>query len=161
MKEIDNHYHRSAALEEKFRDHRLTPQRRMILDVFLSRDDQHLSADEIHNLIRQQEGEIGIATVYRNLDLMAELGLLNKINFGDGRSRYELAQSHLDHHQHHHLVCLCCQEIFEVKDDLLTHLEEQIKKEHNFAIVDHNVQFYGYCAVCQKQVGLTENKSGD
>jgi len=137
-----------SEMESQFKQYRLTPQRRLVLEIFLENREKHLSAEEIYQLSRQKE-EIGLATIYRTLDLLEELGLLSKINFGDGRSRYELIQDGLnDTHNHHHLICLNCGRIQEVEEDLLHKLEEIVERKHHFSIVNHNLQFYGYCNRC-------------
>jgi Fur family ferric uptake transcriptional regulator len=134
-------------LSERFRDRKLTPQRRLVLETLLENPDSHLSAEELYLLAKDKDPEIGLATIYRTLDLLDELNILHKLNFGDGRSRYELSHQQVDH-QHHHLICLSCNQILEVKEDLLHQLEELIEDGHGFRIVDHRVQFYGYCASC-------------
>ncbi len=137
------------AMESQFKEYRLTPQRRLVLEIFLQHRQRHLSAEEVFTFSRARGEEIGLATIYRTLELLEGLGLIHKLNFGDGRSRYEMAHQDLSHHHHHHLVCLGCDEIFEVEDDLLHQLEEVIEQKHGFDIVNHNLQFYGYCSKCQ------------
>lgn len=136
-------------MENQFKDYRFTPQRRLVLEIFLENRERHLSAEEVFNFSRERGEEIGLATIYRTLELLEDLGLIHKLNFGDGRSRYELAHQDISDHHHHHLVCLGCDGIFEVEDDLLHQLEEVIEKKHGFDIVNHNLQFYGYCSNCQ------------
>lgn len=135
--------------KKKFKDYKLTPQRKLILEIFLENQDEHLSAEEVYRLIQEKGEDIGLATIYRTLDLLDELGVLHKLNFGDGKSRYEINKSEKSHH-HHHLICVKCHEIMEVKDDLLQKLEETIEKEHDFEILDHRVKFYGYCPLCSE-----------
>lgn len=138
-----------SEIESQFKQYRLTPQRRLVLEIFLENKEKHLSAEEVYQLSREKEEEIGLATIYRTLDLLEELGLLSKINFGDGRSRYELAQDDLNTaHNHHHLICLKCGRILEVEEDLLHQLEEIVEKKHQFSVVNHHLQFYGYCNRC-------------
>ena len=138
-------------LRQKFRerDYKLTPQRQIILQVFINNRDKHLSAEDVHNIVRQQSNDIGLATVYRTLELFSELEILQKINFGDGRSRYEINETSSPHH-HHHLICLTCGRVIEFADDLMEDLETIIAKNSNFTIVDHQVKFYGYCQECRK-----------
>lgn len=130
------------------KDYRLTPQRQVILKIFLDNMDRHLSAEEVYQLVKKEHPEIGLATVYRTLDLLAELDVLQKMNFGDGRSRYELS-SEEDTHHHHHLICLRCQRVLEFEDDLLEELENRIEARSGFKVVNHQVKFYGYCRDCQ------------
>ncbi|MBT9173856.1 MAG: Ferric uptake regulation protein [Syntrophomonadaceae bacterium] len=132
---------------EQFKEHKLTPQRRVILQCLQDNAERHLSAEELYALSKNLDPEIGLATVYRTLELLEELNILHKLNFGDGRSRYELCHLQARHH-HHHLVCLDCRQILEVKEDLLHQLEDLIEGELGFRIVDHRVQFYGNCSDC-------------
>lgn len=139
------------AIKEKLKDkgYKLTTQRRAILKVVVDNYDKHLSSDEVHNIVREEYPEIGIATVYRTLQLFEKLNIVYKLNFDDGCSRYEINTGSEEHH-HHHLICLECGDVQEVKIDLLDTLEEEIEREGNFMIVDHNVKFYGYCKKCKK-----------
>lgn len=140
-------------IKNQFKEYRLTPQRRLVLEIFMENKEQHLSAEELYQLSRDKGEEIGLATIYRTLELLEELGLLQKMNFGDGRSRYEMVQTDMQdrhHHHHHHLICLECGRILEVEEDLLSQLEQVVEKKHNFQIINHYLQFFGYCPSCQK-----------
>ncbi|AHF06766.1 Fur family transcriptional regulator [Desulfitobacterium metallireducens] len=134
---------------DRLRDnsYKLTPQRQTILRTFLDNADRHLSAEDVYSLVKHEYPDMGLATVYRTLDLLAELGILQKNDFGDGRSRYEFARKDL--HHHHHLICLNCGEVSEFDDDLLESLEAVILKRNHFKVVDHNLKFLGYCRKCQ------------
>lgn len=132
------------------REYKLTPQRQIILQVFIDNRDKHLSAEDVHNIVRQQSNDIGLATVYRTLELLSELDILQKMDFGDGRSRYEMNETSTPHH-HHHLICLYCGKVIEFEDDLLDDLENKISKKSSFTIVDHQVKFYGYCRECREK----------
>ena len=77
-----------------------------------------------------------------------KLEVLQKMDFGDGRSRYEINETSTPHH-HHHLICLGCGKVKEFEDDLLETLETTIASKSNFMIVDHQVKFYGYCQECK------------
>lgn len=137
-------------LRQKLRErqYKLTPQRQIILQIFLDNQDKHLSAEDVHNIVRKQSNDIGLATVYRTLELLSELEVLQKMDFGDGRSRYEINETSTPHH-HHHLICLSCGKVIEFEDDLLETLESTIAKNSNFTIIDHQVKFYGYCQECR------------
>lgn len=131
--------------------HKMTPQRQTVLQIFLSRAGEHLSAEDVHGLLRKDGSEIGLATVYRTLELLSELGVLQQVEFGDGRSRYELNDTDPKVHQHHHLICLRCGKVSGFSDDLLEPLEQDISKKSKFHIVDHQVKFFGYCQECQRR----------
>ncbi|MBR4694720.1 MAG: transcriptional repressor [Selenomonadaceae bacterium] len=134
------------------RQHKMTPQRRIVLQIFLDRPGEHLSAEDVHGILRSNRLEIGLATVYRSLELLNKLGLLQKMEFGDGCSRYELNTTDPSAHQHHHLICIRCNKVIEFEDDLLEALEQDIADKSGFRIVDHQVKFFGYCKECQNSI---------
>ncbi|KJS87562.1 MAG: Fur family transcriptional regulator [Peptococcaceae bacterium BICA1-8] len=133
----------------KAKDYKITPQRKVIINAFAQNMEKHLSAEDVYQFVKHSHPEIGLATVYRTLDLLAELQILKKMNFGDGRSRYEFCKD--DDHHHHHLICLECDKVFEFEDDLLESLEAIISKRNGFKIIDHQLKFYGYCVKCQQE----------
>lgn len=133
--------------ELKKKEYKLTPQRLTILQVFMDNAGGHISAEELYSLVKKENPEIGLATVYRTLDLLAELGILMKMDFGDGKARFELCDNEL--HHHHHLICLSCGKVEEFDMDLLESLEDSISCKTGFKIVDHRLKFYGYCRKCQ------------
>lgn len=128
-------------------DYKLTPQRRVIMQAFLDYSEKHLSAEDIYGIVKEKNPDIGLATIYRTLDLLAELGILQKMNFGDGRSRYEFSEDHV--HHHHHLICLKCGMVQEFEDDALENLEQEIAQKSGFTITDHQLKFYGHCKKCK------------
>ena len=131
------------------RGYKMTPQRKQILQIFVEHP-EHLSAEDVYGILREQDSEIGLATVYRALDLLSELGILVKIDFGDGCARYELNTADPNVHHHHHLICVKCKKVIEFEDDLLDNLEATISKKSGFQILNHEVKFFGYCKDCQK-----------
>lgn len=126
---------------------KLTPQRRSVLSTILESEGKHLSVEEIYDLVKQNCPEIGLATVYRTMQVLDELKLVYKHNFDDGRIRYEITPN--EDHQHHHLVCKKCGCVIEVEEDLLEQLEIQVEHKYNFSVTDHNVKFFGYCSKCK------------
>lgn len=136
-----------SKLSEK--GYKLTTQRRIISDVILENQGHHLSSEEIYDRVKSKYPEIGLATVYRTLQLLEELEIVYKLNFDDGCNRYEI-NSNTNDHRHHHLICLECGKVLEVELDLLENLEDEIEREGKFKIVDHNVKFFGYCEDCRK-----------
>ena len=129
--------------------HKMTPQRKVVLEVFLEIENAHLSAEDVRGMLRDRDSDIGLATVYRALELMCDLGILQKMDFGDGCSRYELNLTEPNAHQHHHLICRGCGKVFEFSDDLMDELEDTIAEKCKFKILDHQVKFFGYCEECQ------------
>ncbi len=139
-------------LRRRFREkhYKVTPQRQKILQVFADNQDQHLSAEDAYTKLRVTSPDIGLATVYRTLEMLDELGFLHRIEFGDGKSRYELATGDSSH-AHHHLICLSCGIVKEFGDDLLETLESFVSRTADFQITDHQVKFYGYCRDCRNK----------
>lgn len=133
----------------KEKGYKLTPQRRAIVDIIIDKEGQHLTAEEIYDEVKKICPDIGLATVYRTVLLLEEVGVIYKLDLNDGCSRYELVHSD-EEHRHHHLVCNKCKKVFEVRDDLLEELEERIEKTYKFKILDHSVKFFGICSECCK-----------
>lgn len=106
-------------VEEKLRarEYKLTPRREHILRVLLENKDKHLSAEEVYNLVKLKAPDVGLATVYRTLELFCDFDIIHSMDFGDGRKRYEFGDSESDGHHHHHLICLKCGAILEVEED--------------------------------------------
>lgn len=129
---------------------KVTTQRISILKVLSACDDKHLTAEEIYELVKIDYPEIGLATVYRTIQLLLELKLIDSVQLGDGFVRYEFGHNEEGDkkHHHHHLVCLSCGKVVSFEDDLLEKLEEKIEEKTSFRVVDHDVKFYGYCIDC-------------
>ena len=131
------------------KSYKLTPQREATLTVLLEREEDHLSAEEVYLLVKEKAPEIGLATVYRTLELLSELKIVDKINFGDGVSRYDLRKEGVEHF-HHHLVCMECGAVEEIIEDLLSDVEKIVEDEWEFQVKDHRLTFHGICKQCQK-----------
>lgn len=139
----------AAVFKERLKEKgcKLTLQRRSVLDVLIEHCEEHLSTEEIYGKVKEKYPEIGLATVYRTVQLFEDMGIIDRLNFDDGCSRFELASEDTVHH-HHHLICETCNRVFEVENDLLTEIEAEIERKYNFEIHDHNVMFYGKCKDC-------------
>lgn len=131
--------------------YKLTVQRQAVLDVISRHEGEHLSPEEIYEIVKKEYPDIGLATVYRTLILLNKLGIIYKIDFDDGRSRYELNREREDH-RHHHIICTECGSVEEVEEDLLESLENQILKNKGFIVKNHRVKFYGLCKNCQENI---------
>jgi Fur family ferric uptake transcriptional regulator len=145
--------HRLSArvqLKLKENDIRLTQRRKAILETLAQATSSHLSADEIYLKIKQSDSNVGLATVYRTLDLFAEAGIVHVLDFGDGFRRFELVSDNAPHY-HHHLICLVCGDIAEFDHDLLENLEHKVEEMAKFRVINHSLRFYGYCEQCQEK----------
>ncbi len=128
--------------------YKLTPQREATVRVLLEHEEDHLSAEDVYLLVKEKAPEIGLATVYRTLELLSELKVVDKINFGDGVSRYDLRQEGAAHF-HHHLVCIECGAVDEIQEDLLGDVEKIVEEHWKFQVKDHRLTFHGICSRCQ------------
>ncbi|MGM9925936.1 MAG: Fur family transcriptional regulator [Bacillus sp. (in: firmicutes)] len=137
--------------------YKLTPQREATVRVLLEHEEDHLSAEDVYLLVKEKSPEIGLATVYRTLELLTELKIVDKINFGDGVSRYDLRQEGADHF-HHHLVCMECGAVDEIQEDLLDDVEAVVEKRWHFKIKDHRLTFHGICYRCQSKEDENQSK---
>ena len=134
----------------KQKGYKLTPQRRAILNGIIKSEGSHLTAEELYDLVKIDCPEIGLATIYRTVQLLEEMNVIRKLDLDDGCSRYEL--NHEDeNHQHHHLICNVCGNVLEVQGDLLEELESIVEKKYNFKIKDHSLKFYGLCEKCEEK----------
>ena len=133
---------------------RITVPRQVILEV-LSKEKKHVSAEEIFLKVHKKYPDIGLTTVYRTLNLLTEIGLILKFDFGDGKARYELSSGPEKEEHHHHLVCTNCKRVIDYRDfieeeeKLFKKTEKVLTDKYNFKITDHFVRFYGLCEECR------------
>ena len=117
---------------------RMTTQRRIIARV-LSVAQDHPDVEEVHRRAVEVDSSVSIATVYRTVRLFEEAGILERHDFGDGRSRYEEATD--DHHDH--LINIKTGEVVEFTNTEIEALQERIAKAHGLKLVDHKLELYG------------------
>ncbi len=117
---------------------RITDQRRIIAKV-LSESEDHPDVEALHRRASRIDSNISIATVYRTVRLFEEAGILERHEFGDGRSRYEAAS---DAH-HDHLINVETGEVVEFVDEELEELQRRIAEKLGFRLVDHRMELYG------------------
>jgi Fur family transcriptional regulator, ferric uptake regulator len=133
--------------------YRMTVPRQAIMEV-LNGTGKHLSAEDIYMKVHRTYPNVGLTTVYRTLELLTQMGLIVKFDFGDGRSRYEPIEEAENGH-HHHLVCTSCKRIIEYTEfideemDFLKRAEKGLSKKYGFDIRSHIIQFYGLCDKCK------------
>lgn len=125
--------------------HKLTPQRELILEVFLDMGG-HPAPEELYTAVKQHDRSVGQATVYRTLKLLTEAGIAKELHFGDGLTRYEhrLGQDH-----HDHLICEQCGSKVEVVDHRIEELQEELAAKHGFKLTGHRMYLYGLCSQCR------------
>jgi Fur family ferric uptake transcriptional regulator len=123
---------------------RNTRQRAAVLDL-LAGTDEFRSAQQLHAELRARGSGIGLTTVYRTLQLLAEAGELDQMRMDDGEQRYRRC-SRSQHH--HHLVCRGCGRTVEVEGPAVERWAEKLASEHGFTQVDHTLEIVGTCADC-------------
>ncbi len=129
---------------------KVTTQRIAILEVLSNRPDEHLTAEDIYDCVKNMYPDIGLATVYRTIQVLSELKLIDKLNLNDGFVRYEIGKgSKEDCHHHHHLICVNCGQVFTFQDDLLENLEQKIEATMDFQVLNHEVKLFGICSTCK------------
>jgi Fur family transcriptional regulator, ferric uptake regulator len=126
---------------------RSTEQRRLIVETFFHAP-AHITIEELLGQVRSADPRVGYATVYRTLKLLAESGIANERHFGDGLTRYELADG--DTH-HDHLICIECHGITEFEEPRIESLQDEVAARHGFELRTHKHELYGICAACQAQ----------
>lgn len=142
-------------LRKKLREKglKVTQQRLLVLSVLEQNSGRHMTAEDICELVAEDYPEIGLATVYRALQLLWDMQLVDRINLDDGCVRYEIG--HLlqgeAKHNHHHLICRSCGRVVPFDDDLLDDLEQHIESATGFYVLDHELKFYGLCRECRKK----------
>jgi len=124
---------------------RSTDQRRLIVETFFH-SENHVSIEELLAQVRSRDPRVGYATVYRTLKLLAECGVANERRFGDGLTRYELAD---DATHHDHLICVDCGDIVEFEEPRIEELQEKVAFHYGFALRSHKHELYGVCPACQ------------
>ena len=116
---------------------RMTSQRQIIIQVIEESDD-HPDVDQLYLRSVELDNTISIATVYRTVKLLEEASLIERLEFGDGRSRYEEAGEH-----HEHLVDIETGEVHEFYNEELETLKTEIAREMGYDLIDHRLELYG------------------
>ncbi len=118
-----------------------TGTRREVVEFFLTAR-PHLSAEELHVLMKKAGSRASIATVYRTLNLLKDAGLVEQCSFTDGRSVFEIIDPN-DHHDH--LVCLDCHTVTEFCHPVIEQQQLEIAQQHGFKLSSHHHVLYGHC----------------
>jgi len=127
---------------------KFTKQRELIYSILLN-STEHLSAEEIFNLIKKEypTNSIGLATIYRNLSFLEENNLIKAIKIKDGVKKYEINKN--EHHDH--LICIKCGKIIEFFNEKIEKEQEKIAKEFGFSLTGHCMYLYGICKECKEK----------
>lgn len=135
------------ALRESGR--RLTSQRCLILDVLRESDD-HLDAEAVHDRARDHAGDISLATVYRTLTLLKEMGLVEEHRLGEGHSHYEAVQEA----PHYHFTCRRCGKVIEFDAPLVNRIRRRLCEQQGVEVTRAHLHLSGYCKDCREEGAL-------
>lgn len=131
---------------------KVTSQRLMVLNILSAHGDEHLTVEEIYDLAKEESPEIGLATIYRTVQVLLELHVIEKVTFDDGFARYELnGEETGSGHRHHHAICTQCGKVYSLETDLLDTLEKQVFESLGLEVTDHEVKLYGLCSACRRK----------
>ncbi len=123
---------------------RVTHQRALILEIIRQ---GHLDADEIYRRAKEKEPRISLSTVYRTLQKLKNLGLVEELHFDEAHHHYEAKPSA----EHYHLVCLGCGRVIEFRQPLSHFITKNVAEAKDFDILETEVRVTGYCAKCRKR----------
>lgn len=124
---------------------RITIQRQAILE-YLIKSMSHPTADEIYKSLEDKFTNMSVATVYNNLRVFREVGLVNELTYGDTSSRFDLVTT-----DHYHVICEKCGEMVDFYYPGLVQLEHVASNATGFKVGNHRMEFYGICPDCADQ----------
>ena len=124
---------------------RVTHQRALIMGI-IRQGRGHLDADEIYRRAREKESRLSLSTVYRTLQMLKKLGLVEELHFDEEHHHYEVKPSA----EHHHLVCLGCGRVIEFYYPLSRYLRKKVPEAKDFDITETEIRMTGYCAKCRR-----------
>jgi Fur family transcriptional regulator, ferric uptake regulator len=145
VRRVSRHTKEIAALKTHLAKHqlKLTRQREQILDAFLK--NEHITAEQMYRVLNKKDPHVGLATIYRTLNLFCEAGLAQARHFGT-QTQYDNV-SHKGHHDH--LICTGCGKIVEFENCEIERLQEEVARRNGFVIQTHKLELYGLCASCR------------
>ena len=124
---------------------RLTTQRQIILEE-LSKVKTHPTASEVYDMVRKRLPRIGLGTVYRNLELMAENGIIVKLEVGGTQKRFDATTD-----AHYHIRCSCCGRVDDINVPVIDSLVDAAAENSSYQIIGHHIEFTGICSKCREE----------
>ena len=128
--------------------YKMTRQREIVFNAMNSKPHLHFTVEDILDIVHEAHPEIGVATIYRTLQIFIQTGIVQRLDLLNRRAYYEISEQ-----KHHHMICLSCGAIVEVTDEATEAVLNmvKIKKQvlNDFRVVDCQIYFYGYCKNCQ------------
>ena len=129
---------------EQLPNMRITTQRQIILEE-LSKVTSHPTANEVYDMVRKRLPRIGLGTVYRNLELMADSGIILKLEVGGSQKRFDATTE-----SHYHIRCTKCDKVDDIEIPVQEHINDAASAATNYTILGHHIEFSGICTTCQK-----------
>lgn len=127
------------------RGYKVTPQRRAVYAVLAGSQGAPLNTEDIHRRCLETQAGMGVATVYRALELFCEIGLAQHVHLHESASYYELVEPE----HHHHLVCVQCGSMTAVQSCLVEDMADTIRDDFDFLVTSHCLSMFGYCPSCK------------
>ncbi len=121
---------------------RLTTQRQIILEE-LGKVTSHPTANEVYDMVRKRLPRIGLGTVYRNLELLADSGVILKLEVGGTQKRFDATVE-----PHYHIRCTRCGKVDDIEIPVQGHINDAAQKASNYQILGHHIEFSGICGAC-------------
>jgi len=131
---------------------RMTRQRKIILEE-LQKVNTHPSADEIYEMVRLRLPRISLGTVYRNLEILSELGKIQKLQLSGSLKRFDWNTN-----KHYHIRCVRCNRVDDAPIAPLNQIEDELYESTVFEIIGHNLEFVGLCPECSKKISKVDPK---
>lgn len=129
------------------RGRRLTRQRRLVLEIFAAHAG-HLEADRVYQLAKERDPHISLATVYRSLALLKEIGLVQEHRLGQDHGHFEASPTD----PHYHFTCLRCQRVIEFDAPQVKMIAQDLSEREGLRITDIHLLLSGYCAQCRQEM---------
>jgi len=126
--------------------HRLTPQRMAVLKTLVT-NEEHLSVEQIYDRVRVDFPMTSLATIYKTVAVLKEMGEVLELGFSDGSNRYDGSKPY----PHPHLICIKCKNIVDIDISTLDALSQKIAQKTGYRIVNHRLDFFGICPQCREK----------
>jgi len=130
----------------KERGHRLTPQRMAVLKI-LAASEEHPSVEQIYERVKAEFPMTSLATIYKTVTLLKEMGEVLELGFSDDSNRYDGIRPY----PHPHLICIKCKKIVDPKVAIWSELRQEVARSTSYQIVSHRLDFFGICPQCQEK----------
>lgn len=146
MNSISNKKINTRDIPEKMKGLRNTSQRALILEI-VRQGNGHLDADEVYRRARQKKPRLSLSTVYRTMQTLKRLDLIEEVHIDETHHHYEIKRSS----EHHHLVCIGCGRVIEFRYPLTEQVKKNVPEASDFEITGSEIRMTGYCGSCQKK----------